>query len=124
LISHHSRRSHDCDLQVAALDICKAVNDRIAASRAAPRPMGMARLNRSTDHIAEAHAASRSEVQGLLICSSWHGRFLDGEIRCVLGMGAGPPGAVFIIRRASIGHEQPMNQFKLDELIAGRSTPR
>src|SRR4026209_1814024 len=65
-----------------ALDICKAVNDGIAGIVArAPVTWGLATVNPpDASHIAEGERCLGAlKFKGLLICSSWHGRFLDGE---------------------------------------------
>src|SRR5690349_17755000 len=65
-----------------SLDICKAVNDDIAGvvSRANGN-WGLGSLNPlDKNHIAEGERCLSSlKFKGLLICSSWHGRFIDGE---------------------------------------------
>jgi predicted TIM-barrel fold metal-dependent hydrolase len=66
----------------ASLDICKAVNDGIAGIVArAPGNWGMGTLNPlDKNHIAEGERCLAAlKFKGLLICSSWHGRFIDGE---------------------------------------------
>jgi len=105
-----------------SLDICKAVNDGIAGIVArAPGNWGMGTLNPlDPSHIAEAERCFGSlGFKGLLICSSWHGRFLDGEDAFPFWEWAQDRQAPVFIHppRVPIGHDQQMSQFKLDELI-------
>lgn len=65
-----------------SLDICKAVNDGIAGIVArASSNWGLGTLNPlDQSHIAEGERClSELKFKGLLICSNWHGRFIDGE---------------------------------------------
>ena len=57
--------------------------------------------------------------KGLLICSSWHGRFIDGEDSFAFWEWAEDRQVPIFIHppRVPIGHEQQMDQYKLDELI-------
>jgi aminocarboxymuconate-semialdehyde decarboxylase len=57
--------------------------------------------------------------KGLLICSSWHGRFIDGEDAYPFWEWAEDRQVPLFIHppRVPIGHEQQMDQYKLDELI-------
>jgi predicted TIM-barrel fold metal-dependent hydrolase len=65
-----------------SLDICKAINDGIASVVArSPTNWGLGTLNPLEDrHIVEGERClSALGFKGLLICSSWHGRFIDGD---------------------------------------------
>ncbi len=72
-----------------------------------------------------ASAASPRSAQGLLICSSWHGRFIDGEDSFAFWEWAQDRQVpVFIHRRGCRSrHDQQMTSTELDELVGGRSTP-
>jgi predicted TIM-barrel fold metal-dependent hydrolase len=105
-----------------ALDIVKAVNDQISGIVArAPGNWGMGTLNPlDASHVAEGdRCLSSLGFKGLLICSSWHGRFIDGEDSFAFWEWAQDKQVPIFIHppRVPIGHEQQMNQFKLDELI-------
>ena len=54
-----------------------------------------------------------------MICSSWHGRFIDGEDSFAFWEWAQDRQVPLFIHppRVPIGHDQQMDQFKLDELI-------
>ena len=116
------RRGHGRRFKSPALDICKAVNDGIAGIVArAPGNWGMGTLNPlDKSQIAEAERCFEAlKFKGLLICSSWHGRFIDGEDSFAFWEWAQDRQAPVFIHplRVPIGHEQQMDQFKLDELI-------
>jgi aminocarboxymuconate-semialdehyde decarboxylase len=105
-----------------ALDICKAVNDGIAGIVArASGNWGMGTLNPlEASHVAEGERCLGSlGFKGLLICSSWHGRFLDGEEAFPFWEWAEDRQVPVFIHppRVPIGHDQQMDQYKLDELI-------
>jgi predicted TIM-barrel fold metal-dependent hydrolase len=105
-----------------SVDICKAVNDGIAGILAkAPNNWGMGTLNPlDKAHIAEGERCLKElKFKGLLICSSWHGRFLDGEDAYPFWEWAQDRQVPVFLHppRVPIGHAQQMNQFKLDELI-------
>ena len=57
--------------------------------------------------------------KGLLITSSWHGRFIDGEDAFAFWEWAQDREVPIFIHppRAPIGHDQQMDQYKLDELV-------
>ena len=105
-----------------SFDICKAVNDGIAGIVArAPGNWGLGTLNPlDKSHIAEGERCLTSlKFKGLLICSSWHGRFIDGEDSFAFWEWAQDRQVPVFIHppRVPIGNEQQMDQFKLDELI-------
>src|ERR1700730_4018448 len=65
-----------------AIDIVKSVNDQIAGIVArSPKNWGMGTLNPlDASHVAEGERCLTAlGFKGLLICSSWHGRFIDSE---------------------------------------------
>jgi aminocarboxymuconate-semialdehyde decarboxylase len=105
-----------------ALDIVKAVNDQTAAIVArAGHNWGMGTLNPlDPAHVAEGERCMGPlGFKGLLICSSWHGRFIDGEDAYPFWEWAEDRQVPLFIHppRVPIGHEQQMDQYKLDELI-------
>jgi predicted TIM-barrel fold metal-dependent hydrolase len=105
-----------------ALDIVKAINDGVAAIVArAPGNWGLGTLNPLDEsHIAEGERClSALGFKGLLICSSWHGRFIDGEDSYSFWEWAQDRQVPLFIHppRVPIGHDRQMNQFKLDELV-------
>ena len=105
-----------------SLDICKAINDGIAGVVArAPGNWGLGTLNPLEDrHIVEGERClSALGFKGLLVCSSWHGRFIDGDDSFAFWEWAQDRQVPIFIHppRVPIGHDQQMNQFKLDELV-------
>jgi aminocarboxymuconate-semialdehyde decarboxylase len=58
-------------------------------------------------------------LKGLLITSSWHGQFIDGEAAFAFWEWAQARQVPLFIHppRVPIGHEQQMDQYKLDELV-------
>src|SRR3977135_4107477 len=65
-----------------AIDIVKSVNDQIADIVArSPKNLGLGPPKRTdAAHVVEGEGCLGAlGFKGLLICSSWHGRFLDGE---------------------------------------------
>ena len=71
-------------------------------------------------HIAEGERCFAAlKFKGLLICSSWHGRFIDGEDSFAFWEWAEDRQVPVFIHppRVPIGNDQQMDQFKLDELI-------
>jgi predicted TIM-barrel fold metal-dependent hydrolase len=105
-----------------AIDIVKAVNDQIAGIVArSPKNWGLGTLNPlDKSHVAEGERClGPLGFKGLLITSSWHGRFLDGEDAFPFWEWAQDKQVPVFIHppRVPIGHEQQMDQFKLDELV-------
>jgi len=105
-----------------ALDIVKSVNDQIADIVArSPANWGLGTLNPlDKSHIAEGERClGPLGFKGLLICSSWHGRFIDGEDAFAFWEWAQDRQVPLFIHppRVPIGHEQQMDQYKLDELV-------
>jgi aminocarboxymuconate-semialdehyde decarboxylase len=105
-----------------ALDIVKSVNDHNAAIVArSSANWGLGTLNPlDPAHIAEGERClGPLGFKGLLITSSWHGRFIDGEESFPFWEWAEHVQAPLFIHppRVPIGHEQQMDQFKLDELV-------
>jgi predicted TIM-barrel fold metal-dependent hydrolase len=106
----------------AAIDIVQSVNDQIAGIVArSPRNWGLGTLNPlDQSHITEGERClGPLGFKGLLITSSWHGRFLDGEDAFPFWEWAQHAQVPVFIHppRVPIGHDQQMDQFKLDELV-------
>ena len=105
-----------------ARDIVKFVNDQIAALVArAPNLWGLGKLNPlDREHVAEGERCLSSlGHKGLLITTSWHGRFIDGEDAFAFWEWAEHAQVPLFLHppRVPIGHEQQMDQYKLDELV-------
>ena len=105
-----------------SLDIVKAVNDQIAALVArAPTNFGLGTLNPlDPSHINEGERCLDAlGFKGLLINTSWHGRFIDGEDAFAFWEWAEHRQVPLFIHppRVPIGHDQQMDQYKLDELV-------
>jgi aminocarboxymuconate-semialdehyde decarboxylase len=106
-----------------ALDIVKFYNDEIAATvaQAPTSNWGMGSVNPlDPGQIAEAERCMTSlGMKGLLVCSSWHGRFLDGEDAYPFWEWAEDRQVPIFVHppRVPIGHDRQMDQYKLDELV-------
>jgi aminocarboxymuconate-semialdehyde decarboxylase len=105
-----------------ALDIVRFVNDQIAALvDRAPNLWGLGTLNPlDRDYIAEGERClGPLGFKGLLITTSWHGRFIDGEESFPFWEWAEHAQVPLFIHppRVPIGHDQQMDQYKLDELV-------
>ncbi len=105
-----------------ALDIGKAVNDQIAELVArAPGNWGLGAINPlDPTHIAEGERClGPLGFKGLLVNTSWHGRFIDGEDAFPFWEWAQDKQVPLFIHppRVPIGHDQQMGQYKLDELV-------
>lgn len=106
----------------AAIDIVMAINDQIAGIVArSPKNWGLGTLNPlDASQIAEGERCLSSlGFKGLLICTSWHGRFIDGEDSFAFWEWAQDKQVPIFLHpvRVPIGHDQQMNQYKLDELV-------
>jgi len=105
-----------------AIDVVKFINDQTAAVVArANSNWGLGTLNPlDASHIAEGErCVGALGFKGLLICSSGHGRFLDGEDAFAFWEWAQDRQVPVFVHppRVPIGNAQQMDQFKLDELI-------
>jgi aminocarboxymuconate-semialdehyde decarboxylase len=105
-----------------ALDIVKFVNDQIAALvDRAPNLWGLGTLNPlDRTHIAEGERClGPLGHKGLLITTSWHGRFIDTEEAFPFWEWAQDRQVPLFIHppRVPIGHDRQMGQYKLDELV-------
>jgi predicted TIM-barrel fold metal-dependent hydrolase len=105
-----------------ALDVVRYVNDQVAAVVArSKKNWGLGTLNPlDREQIAEGERClGPLGCKGLLITSSWHGRFIDGEDAFPFWEWAQDRQVPLFIHppRVPIGHEQQMDQYKLDELV-------
>jgi len=105
-----------------APDIVKFVNDQIAALvERAPNLWGLGTVNPlDRAQIAEGERCMTSlGHKGLLITTSWHGRFIDMEEAFPFWEWAQDAQVPLFIHppRVPIGHDQQMGQYKLDELV-------
>ena len=105
-----------------ALDIVKFLNDQLAALAArAPGNWGLGTINPlDGTHIAEGERCLDAlGHKGLLINTSWHGRFIDGEDAFAFWEWAEHAQVPLFLHppRVPIGHERQMDQYKLDELV-------
>jgi predicted TIM-barrel fold metal-dependent hydrolase len=108
--------------QRPAIDVVKHVNDQTAAIVAqAGGNWGLGTLNPL-----EASQVREGErclgplgFKGLLITSSWHGEFIDSEAAFAFWEWAQDRQVPVFIHppRVPIGHQQQMDQYKLDELV-------
>ena len=106
-----------------ALDIVKYVNDGMAATVArAPHNTFLLGTVNALDktHVAEGERCmEKLGAKGLILNSSWHGRFLDTEEAYPFWEWANDRQVPIFLHppRVPIGHEQQMDQYKLDELV-------
>ncbi|MGD0025890.1 MAG: amidohydrolase family protein, partial [Xanthobacteraceae bacterium] len=106
-----------------AIDIVRHVNDQVATivARAPKTCWGLGTLNPlDRQQIAEGERCMGPlGFKGLLICSSWHGQFIDDEAAFPFWEWANEEQLPIFIHppRVPIGHNQQMDQFKLDELV-------
>ena len=106
-----------------SLDVVKAVNDSLAktVARAPDRLWGLGTVNPLEEaHIAEAERCmGLLGFKGLLCNSSWHGRYPDSEEAWPFWEYAEDTGVPVFLHpiRTPIGHDQQMDQYKLDELV-------
>jgi aminocarboxymuconate-semialdehyde decarboxylase len=106
-----------------ALDVVKYVNDQVAevVARAPKSNWGLGTLNPlDASHLPEGERClGPLGFKGLLITSSWHGEFIDAEAAAPFWEWAQARQAPLFIHppRVPIGHDQQMDQYKLDELV-------
>lgn len=106
-----------------ALDVVKYCNDQVAAVvvQAPQNTWGLGTLDPlAADQIGEGERClGPLGFKGLLICSSWHGKFLDTEEAYAFWEWAEDRQVPIFIHppRVPIGHDQQMDQYKLDELV-------
>jgi len=109
-----------------AIDIIRYVNDQIAETIAGAsnisgvKAWGLGTINPlDASHIAEGERCLALGFKGLLIASSWHGRFIDGEDAYPFWEWACDRQVPIFIHppRVPIGHDRQMDQYKLDELV-------
>lgn len=106
----------------SALDIAKFVNDQIAALVGrAPGNWGLGTINPlDPAHIVEGERCLDAlGLKGLLVNTSWHGRFIDGEDAFPFWEWAQHAQVPLFLHppRVPIGHDRQMDQYKLDELV-------
>jgi aminocarboxymuconate-semialdehyde decarboxylase len=105
-----------------AIDVVRHVNDQVAAVVARSKAnWGLGTLNPlDASQIAEGERCLGAlGFKGLLITSSWHGRFIDGADAFAFWEWAQDRQVPLFIHppRVPIGHAQQMDQYKLDELV-------
>jgi predicted TIM-barrel fold metal-dependent hydrolase len=106
-----------------AIDVVKHVNDQVAevVARAPQSNWGLGTLNPlDPSHLAEGERCLGAlGFKGLLITSSWHGRFIDDEAAFPFWEWAQARQVPIFVHppRVPIGHDQQMDQYKLDELV-------
>ncbi len=106
-----------------AMDIVKHGNDQIAkiVARSPHTLFGMGHVNPlDPAQVVEAQRCMGPlGFKGILVCSSWHGRFIDHPESFAFWEWAEDCGAPIFIHppRAPIGSDQDMGQYKLDELV-------
>jgi len=105
-----------------AIDIVRSVNDQIAEIVGrSPKNWGLGTLNPlDAGQVAEGERClGPLGFKGLLICTSWHGRFLDGEDAFAFWEWAQDRQVPVFLHppRVPIGHDRQMDQYKLDELV-------
>jgi len=106
----------------SALDVVRHFNDQTAALLAqAKGNWGLGTINPlDASQIEEGERClGPLGFKGLLINSSWHGRFIDGEDAFAFWEWAQDRQVPVFIHppRVPIGHDQQMDQYKLDELV-------
>jgi aminocarboxymuconate-semialdehyde decarboxylase len=105
-----------------AIDVVKHINDQTAAIVAqANSNWGLGTLDPlDASHIVEGERClGPLRLRGLLINSSWHGRFIDSEDAFAFWEWAQDRQAPIFIHppRVPIGHDRQMDQYKLDEIV-------
>jgi len=108
-----------------ALDVVRHGNDQIAAliegGFSPPRLWGLGTINPlDKSQIAEGERClGPLGFKGLLVNSSWHGRFIDGEDAYPFWEWAEDRQAPLFIHpvRVPIGSDRQMDQYKLDEIV-------
>ena len=106
-----------------SVEVVKAVNDATAktVARKPDRLWGIGTVNPlERNHIAEAERClDELGFKGLLLTTSWHGRFLDGEDAYPFWEWAQDRRTPIFLHpvRTPIGNKNQMDQYKLDELI-------
>lgn len=112
-----------CLTDKSSLDVVKVTNDAIAKTvdRAPDRLWGMGIVNAlEKDHIAEAERCiNELGFKGIMVNSSWHGHYPDAEAAWPFWEYVQDQNLPVFLHpvRTPIGHEQEMDQYKLDELV-------
>ncbi len=106
-----------------AIDVVKHGNDLVAAivAKSPSNLYGMGHVNPLDEkQVAEAErCVGALGFKGLLLCSSWHKRFIDNAEATPFWEWADATRTPIFIHppRAPIGADQEMGQYKLDELV-------
>src|SRR5262249_12249724 len=100
-----------------AIEIVRSINDQIASIVGrTPTNWGLGTLNPlDRQQISEGERClSALGFKGLLICSSWHGRFIDGDGALPFWEWAEDRQVPIFVHppRVPIGHDQQMDQYK------------
>lgn len=104
-------------------DVVKFCNDQVAeiVAMAPQNCWGLGTINplEASDIREGERCLGALGFKGLLICSSWHGRFLDTEEAYPFWEWVEDQQVPVFIHppRVPIGHDQQMDQYKLDELV-------
>jgi predicted TIM-barrel fold metal-dependent hydrolase len=103
-------------------DVVKYCNDEIAelVERAPNDTAGLATVNPlDKAQVAEAERCLRAGFKGLQIVTSWHGRYLDTEEAWPFWEWAEDGSVPIFLHppRIPVGHDQQMDQYKLEELV-------
>ena len=107
----------------SSLDVVKYCDDEVAAivAKAPHNTWGLANINPlEKSHVAEGERSMETlGFKGVMVCSSWHGRYPDDEAAYPFWEWAQDKQVPIFIHppRVPIGHDQQMGQYKLDELV-------
>jgi len=107
----------------SALDVVKHCDDEVAAvvAQAPHNTWGLANVNPlDKTHVAEGERCmEKLGFKGVMVCSSWHGRYPDNEEAYPFWEWAQDKQVPVFIHppRVPIGADQQMDQYKLDELV-------
>jgi uncharacterized protein len=99
-----------------AIDIVRSVNDDVAATVArSPKNWGLGTLNPldSRQMVEGERCLGALGFKGIQVCTSWHGRFIDGEDAFPFWEWVQDKQVPVFIHppRVPIGHEQQMDQY-------------
>jgi aminocarboxymuconate-semialdehyde decarboxylase len=105
-----------------SLDVVRFLNDQLAALAArVPGNWGLGTINPlDRTHLAEGERCLDAlGHKGLLINTSWHGRFIDGGDAFAFWEWAESRQVPLFLHppRVPIGHDRQMDQYKLDEVV-------
>ena len=114
---------YSAETDIPSVEIAKRLNDGTAESvaRAPDRLWGMGSVSAlEPAHISEARRCiEQLGFKGLLVDTSWHGRFPDGEDAWSFWEWVEADGVSVFLHppRLPIGYEQQMNEYKLEEAV-------